>query len=90
MTHTSGMREPSVQPLGTPAPESVDEQPPIIRRAEIVALSLIALMVIGTIAVLYVARAFFLPIVSAFVFGTMLSPAAKFLERYRKTEGRFQ
>lgn len=83
MTHANGLREPSVQPLGIPAPESIEEQPPIIRRSEVVAFSLIALMVIGTVAVLYVARAFFLPIVTAFVVGTMLSPAAKFLERYR-------
>jgi predicted PurR-regulated permease PerM len=83
MTHANGLRESSVQPLGTPTPESIEEQPPIIRRAEIVAFSLIALMVISTVAVLYVARGFFLPIVTAFVIGTMLSPAAKFLERYR-------
>ncbi len=83
MTHANGLRESSVQPLGTPAPESIEEQPPIIRRSEIVAFSLIALMVIGTVAVLYVARAFFLPIVTAFVIGTMLSPAAKFLQQYR-------
>src|SRR5262249_42269381 len=30
-----------------------------------------------------VAKAFFLPVVMAFVIGTMLSPAAAFLERYR-------
>lgn len=83
MTQANGLRESSVQPLGTPAPESFQEQPPIVRRSEIVAFSLIALMVIGTIAVLYVARAFFLPLVTAFVIGTMLSPAAKFLEQYR-------
>jgi predicted PurR-regulated permease PerM len=33
--------------------------------------------------VLYVAKAFFLPIVMAFIVGTMLSPAASLLERYR-------
>ena len=32
---------------------------------------------------LYVAKAFFLPVVTAFVVGTMLSPAAGFLERHR-------
>ena len=37
MTHANGLRESSVQPLGTPTPESIEEQPPIIRRAEIVA-----------------------------------------------------
>jgi predicted PurR-regulated permease PerM len=35
------------------------------------------------IAVLYVAKAFFLPIVTAFIVGTMLSPAANFLEKRR-------
>jgi predicted PurR-regulated permease PerM len=33
--------------------------------------------------VLYVAKAFFLPITMAFIVGTMLSPAANFLERHR-------
>ena len=32
---------------------------------------------------LYAAKAFFLPIVMAFIVGTMLSPAASFLERRR-------
>lgn len=83
MTDARPMSDHIVHPSGEPAPDSLHEQPPIIRRAEVVAFSLIALMVIGTIAVLYVARAFFLPIVAAFVIGTMLSPAAKFLESYR-------
>lgn len=59
-----------------------DERPPVIRRSEVVSFSLVALLVIAVIAVLYVARAFFLPTVTALVIGTMLSPAAKFLERY--------
>jgi predicted PurR-regulated permease PerM len=57
--------------------------PPVIRRAEIVAFALVALLVICVVAVLYAAKAFFLPVVMAFVIGTMLSPAASFLERYR-------
>lgn len=83
MTDARPMSEHIVHPSGEPAPESLQEQPPIIRRTEVVAFSLIALMVISTVAVLYVARAFFLPIVAAFIIGTMLSPAAKFLERHR-------
>ncbi len=83
MTDARPTSEHVVHPLGEPAPESPQGQPPIIRRAELVAFSLIALTVISVLAVLYVARAFFLPIVAAFVIGTMLSPAAKFLERYR-------
>jgi predicted PurR-regulated permease PerM len=35
------------------------------------------------VAVLYAAKAFFLPITMAFIVGTMLSPAASLLERYR-------
>ena len=50
---------------------------------EVIAFSLISLSVIGVVAVLYVAKAFFLPIVAAFVVGTMLSPAAGLLERHR-------
>jgi predicted PurR-regulated permease PerM len=68
---------------GSPLPDSSSEQPPVIRRAEVVAFALVALLVICVVAVLYVAKAFFLPVVMAFVVGTMLSPAAGFLERYR-------
>ena len=68
---------------GTPLPDSKSEQPPVIRRAELVAFALVALLVICVVAVLYAAKGFFLPVVSAFVVGTMLSPAAGFLERRR-------
>src|SRR6059058_3581910 len=68
---------------GAPLPESKSELPPVIRRAEVVAFALVALLIISIVAVLYVARAFFLPVVTAFVVGTMLSPAAGFLERHR-------
>jgi predicted PurR-regulated permease PerM len=68
---------------GSPLPGSANEHPPVIRRAEVVAFALVALLVITVVAVLYVAKAFFLPVVMAFVIGTMLSPAASFLERYR-------
>ncbi|HTE93024.1 MAG TPA: AI-2E family transporter, partial [Bradyrhizobium sp.] len=60
-------------------PDSKTEQPPVIRRAEVVAFALVALLVICAFAVLYAAKAFFLPVVMAFVVGTMLSPAAGFL-----------
>ena len=40
-----------------------------------------ALLVIAIVTVLYFAKAFFLPVVTAFVVGTMLSPAAGYLER---------
>lgn len=68
---------------GKPLPDSKVELPPIISRAEIVAFSLVSLLIICVVAVLYAARAFFLPIVMAFIVGTMLSPAANFLERRR-------
>jgi predicted PurR-regulated permease PerM len=68
---------------GTPLPDSKAEQPPLIRRTELVAFALVSLLVICVVAVLYAGKAFFLPIVSAFVVGTMLSPAASFLERHR-------
>jgi len=71
------------EPVGTPLPDSRSELPPVIRRAEVVAFALVALLVICVVAVLYAAKAFFLPVVTAFVVGTMLSPAAGFLERHR-------
>ena len=69
--------------MGTPLPESKSELPPVIRRAEVVAFALVALLIICIVAVLYAAKAFFLPVVMAFVVGTMLSPAARFLEQRR-------
>ena len=71
------------EPSGTPLPDSKSELPPVIRRAELVAFTLVALLIICVVAVLYAAKAFFLPVMMAFVVGTMLSPAAGFLERYR-------
>jgi predicted PurR-regulated permease PerM len=67
----------------SPLPDSRSELPPVIRRAEVVAFALVALLVICVVTVLWAAKAFFLPVVMAFVVGTMLSPAASFLERYR-------
>jgi hypothetical protein len=68
---------------GTPVPDSKAELPPVIRRTEVVAIALVGLLVICIIAGLYLAKAFFLPITMAFIVGTMLSPAASFLERCR-------
>jgi predicted PurR-regulated permease PerM len=65
------------------APDADEEALPAIGRSEVVAFSLISMLVITIVAVLYFAKAFFLPIVAAFVVGTMLSPAAGFLERNR-------
>lgn len=68
---------------GSPLHERRSELPPVIRRTEVVAIALVTLTAICITAVLYVAKPFFLPVVMAFVVGTMLSPAANFLERYR-------
>ncbi len=75
-------RRPRTFPAQT-EPDADVEALPAIGRADVVAFSLIALLVITVVAVLYFAKAFFLPIVAAFVVGTMLSPAAGFLERRR-------
>jgi predicted PurR-regulated permease PerM len=71
------------EPVGTPLPDSKSELPPVIRRTELVAFALVGLLLICVFAVLYVAKPFFLPVVTAFVVGTMLAPAAYFLERHR-------
>lgn len=64
-----------------PLHDSHSELPPVIRRTEFVAFALAGLLLIAVATVLYVGKAFFLPVVMAFVIGTMLSPAASFLER---------
>jgi predicted PurR-regulated permease PerM len=71
------------EPVGKPLPDSKIEQPPVIRRAEVVAFALVALLIICIVAVLYAAKAFFLPVMMAFVVGTMLAPAARYLEQHR-------
>lgn len=54
---------------------------PPISLQDVAYFSLIALAIIALVAVLYVGRVFFLPIVTGFVIGTMLSPAAAFLAK---------
>jgi predicted PurR-regulated permease PerM len=90
VTKPQAAKSPPTKPLsserqseGTPVPESKGELPPVIRRTEVVAFALVALLIICVTTGLYLARAFFLPITMAFIVGTMLSPAASFLERYR-------
>jgi predicted PurR-regulated permease PerM len=78
----SPLRALPAETSGTPLPESKADQPPVIRRAEVVAFALVALLVIAIVTVLYFAKAFFLPVATAFVVGTMLSPAAGYLERH--------
>jgi predicted PurR-regulated permease PerM len=75
-------KPPSGEPAGKLPSDSKAEHPPvIIRRMEIVTFALASLALIAVVAVLYLAKAFFLPVVTAFIVGTMLSPAAGFLER---------
>ena len=57
--------------VGTPLPNGKTDRPPIIQRAEVVAFVLVALLVICVVAVLYVAKAFYLQVVTSFVVGTM-------------------
>ncbi|WP_407115145.1 AI-2E family transporter [Bradyrhizobium sp. LMG 9283] len=64
-----------------PLPDSHSELPPVIRRTEFIAFALAGLLLIAVATVLYVGKAFFLPVVMAFVIGTMLSPAASLLEQ---------
>jgi len=71
----------------TPLAEAADDQPPIIRRADLVAFALVSLLVITVVAVLFVARSLFMPIVAAFIIGTMLSSGAAFLTRFGLPRG---
>jgi predicted PurR-regulated permease PerM len=55
----------------------------LARRGEIIDWSLAILTAVAIGFVLYAARLLLMPIVTAFVIGVMVSPAAGFLERYR-------
>ncbi len=76
-------RAPAKDITAVSEPDHETEALPTIGRSDLVAFALISLFVISIVAVLYAAKAFFLPLVAAFVVGTMLSPAASFLERRR-------
>ncbi len=69
--------------VGAAIPPGKIDEPPVIRRADVVTISLVSLLIITIVAVLYVAKAFFLPVVTAFIVGTMLAPAAGYLERHK-------
>jgi predicted PurR-regulated permease PerM len=71
------------QIAGSPLTESRAEKPPLVRRSELLAIALVGLLIIAILAVLSIAKAFFLPLVTALVVGTMLAPAAGYLERRR-------
>ena len=75
-------RAPADDVAHAPTSDDAVEQP-ALARSDLVTFSLVALLIISAGAVLYFAKAFFLPVVAAFVVGTMLSPAAGLLERHR-------
>jgi predicted PurR-regulated permease PerM len=56
---------------------------PRFPRMQALTVATVALALIATVAALHEAKSLFLPLASAFVIGTMLSPAASFLERHR-------
>lgn len=63
---------------------AADEPPPLqFSLRDIASFSIIAIALIAIIGALYAGRFFFLPIVTGFVIGTMLSPAAQQLSAYR-------
>jgi len=70
-----------------PVPDSTSELLALMRHRDAITIALVGLFLIAATAALYVAKAFFLPVVMAFVVGTMLSPAASVLERYRIPRG---
>lgn len=83
MRALSNERAPANDDARASGPDHETRLPPIIRRTDLIAYVLTSLLAISVVAVLYLAKAFFLPVVAAFVIGTMLSPAANFLERHR-------
>src|SRR5579864_3958610 len=76
-------RAPAKDAAGVSEPDNTTEASPTIGRSDLVAFALISLFIISIVVVLYFAKAFFLPLVAAFVVGTMLAPAASLLERHR-------
>lgn len=69
----------------TPSARLAADEPPRLQLTlrDVASYSIIALAFIAVIAALYAGRFFFLPIVTGFVIGTMLSPAAQRLSAYR-------
>ncbi len=67
--------------------DGTDDKPPLIRRADLIAVALVGLFVLAIIAALYFGRTVIMPVVAGFVVGTMLAPAAKLFERYHIPRG---
>lgn len=85
-TQTKSSRAEKTRPIqrtsGEPVADSHAEQPTLLKRADVVAVALVGLLLIAIVGFLYFAKPFLLPIGMAFVIGTMLSPAATFAERH--------
>jgi predicted PurR-regulated permease PerM len=62
-------------------PQNGADEKPMINREVVTSAAVIGLAMFALVAALYIAKPFFLPIVMAFIVGTMLSPAAGFLEK---------
>ncbi|MFZ5733240.1 MAG: AI-2E family transporter [Pseudomonadota bacterium] len=75
----------AVRRKDAPAVRLTADEPPRLQFSlrEIASYSIIVTAFIAVIAALYTGRFFFLPIVTGFVVGTMLSPAAQKLSAYR-------
>jgi predicted PurR-regulated permease PerM len=74
------------RPVESAAIQPVDIKTPLgtsVSRTDVMTICLVLLLIIAIVAVLYIGRAFFLPVVAAMILGTMLSPAAKRLEELR-------
>ncbi|HLH48503.1 MAG TPA: AI-2E family transporter [Roseiarcus sp.] len=67
----------------TRIPDNEGVSPPLIQLSDLAIWAQIALAAIAAGFVLYAGRDLLLPIISAFVVGVMVSPAARFLEQYR-------
>ncbi len=72
---------------GKPMPDSAEQLPPLIRRQEVVAIALVGLLAIAVVAVLYFAKAFFLPVSWPSWSAPCCRRSASFLERYRIPRG---
>jgi predicted PurR-regulated permease PerM len=64
-------------------PDAEPPHPKLPTPRELTAISLLVLAIISTCAALYFAKAFFLPITTALIIGTMLAPWAAVLEKQK-------
>ena len=83
VTFVSKVRSSPDQTTEVPDLKSDIGQLPVVPGTDVIAFALVSLLAISVMTVLYVAKAFFLPVATAFIVGTMLSPAANFLEKRR-------